>query len=79
MCLDCIRLSQVRNCPLYCHVFHTDGCDCLELCSFSEMAEPLGPVDSTELAVVSKPVEIEIETPDMIRKRQRKWVFVTEI
>ncbi len=43
------------------------------------MAEPLGPVDSTELAVVSKPVEIEIETPDMIRKRQRKWVFVTEI
>uniref|UniRef100_A0A8C2L2B2 Xeroderma pigmentosum, complementation group C n=1 Tax=Cyprinus carpio TaxID=7962 RepID=A0A8C2L2B2_CYPCA len=37
-----------------------------------EMAEPLGPVDSTELEVVSKPVEIEIETPDMVRKRQRK-------
>uniref|UniRef100_A0A671MAA4 Xeroderma pigmentosum, complementation group C n=1 Tax=Sinocyclocheilus anshuiensis TaxID=1608454 RepID=A0A671MAA4_9TELE len=37
-----------------------------------EMAEPLGPVDSTELAVVSKPVEIEIETPDMVHKRQRK-------
>ncbi|XP_051759714.1 DNA repair protein complementing XP-C cells isoform X2 [Ctenopharyngodon idella] len=37
-----------------------------------EMAEPLGPVDSAELAVVSKPVEIEIETPDMARKRQRK-------
>ncbi|RXN08519.1 DNA repair protein [Labeo rohita] len=37
-----------------------------------EMAEPLGPVNSTELAVVSKPVEIEIETPDMARKRQRK-------
>uniref|UniRef100_A0A673G414 Xeroderma pigmentosum, complementation group C n=1 Tax=Sinocyclocheilus rhinocerous TaxID=307959 RepID=A0A673G414_9TELE len=36
------------------------------------MSEPLGPVDSTELAVVSKPVEIEIETPDMVRKRQRK-------
>lgn len=37
-----------------------------------EMTEPLGPVDSAELAVVSKPVEIEIETPDMVRKRQRK-------
>ncbi|XP_067269806.1 DNA repair protein complementing XP-C cells isoform X2 [Pseudorasbora parva] len=37
-----------------------------------EMAEPLGPVDSAELAVVSKPVEIEIETPDMALKRQRK-------
>uniref|UniRef100_A0A672KTN6 Xeroderma pigmentosum, complementation group C n=1 Tax=Sinocyclocheilus grahami TaxID=75366 RepID=A0A672KTN6_SINGR len=36
------------------------------------MAEPLGPVDSTDLAVASKPVEIEIETPDMVRKRQRK-------
>ncbi|XP_026115386.1 uncharacterized protein LOC113093973 isoform X4 [Carassius auratus] len=34
-----------------------------------KMAEPLGPVDSTELAVVSKPAEIEIETPD---KKQRK-------
>ncbi|TRY66848.1 hypothetical protein DNTS_033021 [Danionella cerebrum] len=37
-----------------------------------EMTGPLGPVDSSELAVVSKPVEIEIETPDMIRKRQKK-------
>jgi len=45
---------------------------CFELCAFAEMAEPLGPVDSIELAELSKPVEIEIETPDMARKRQRK-------
>ncbi|KAK7146079.1 hypothetical protein R3I93_013720 [Phoxinus phoxinus] len=37
-----------------------------------EMAEPLCPMDSTDLAELSKPVEIEIETPDMARKRQRK-------
>uniref|UniRef100_A0A672P9S0 Xeroderma pigmentosum, complementation group C n=1 Tax=Sinocyclocheilus grahami TaxID=75366 RepID=A0A672P9S0_SINGR len=41
-----------------------------------EVKEPLGPVDSTELAVVSKP--IEIETPDMARKRQRKEKRKTE-
>ncbi|XP_051508508.1 DNA repair protein complementing XP-C cells-like [Myxocyprinus asiaticus] len=37
-----------------------------------EMAEPLSPETTTELAVPSKPVEIEIETPDMARKRERK-------
>ncbi|XP_026115384.1 uncharacterized protein LOC113093973 isoform X2 [Carassius auratus] len=39
------------------------------------MAEPLGPVDSTELAVVSKPAEIEIETPD--KKQRKKAEFET--
>ncbi|XP_051525193.1 DNA repair protein complementing XP-C cells homolog isoform X2 [Myxocyprinus asiaticus] len=37
-----------------------------------EVAEPLGPVASTELEVPSKPLEIEIETPDMAHKRERK-------
>lgn len=29
-------------------------------------------MDTTELEVESKPVEIEIETPDMARKREKK-------
>lgn len=29
-------------------------------------------IDSTELEVPSKPVEIDIETPDMARKREKK-------
>lgn len=40
----------------------------LFLCG-SELAEPLGPVEPSELVLPSQPVEIEIETPE-IRKRQ---------
>ncbi|XP_030640504.1 DNA repair protein complementing XP-C cells [Chanos chanos] len=37
-----------------------------------ELAEPLGPVDPLETPIPSQPVEIEIETPDITRRRQKK-------
>ncbi|KAK6303625.1 hypothetical protein J4Q44_G00260790 [Coregonus suidteri] len=37
----------------------------------SKLAEPLGPVEPVEPALPSQPVEIEIETLDIIRKRQK--------
>lgn len=37
-----------------------------------EEVEEMAEVDPTELEVASKPVEIEIETPDMARKREKK-------
>ncbi|XP_056628593.1 DNA repair protein complementing XP-C cells isoform X1 [Triplophysa dalaica] len=37
-----------------------------------EEVEEMTAMDSTELEVPSKPVEIEIETPDMARKREKK-------
>lgn len=38
----------------------------------SELTEPLGPAAPAEPAVPSQPVEIEIETPEIARKRQQK-------
>uniref|UniRef100_A0A667WLL3 Xeroderma pigmentosum, complementation group C n=1 Tax=Myripristis murdjan TaxID=586833 RepID=A0A667WLL3_9TELE len=37
-----------------------------------ELAEPLGPVEPPEPVLPSQPVEIEIETPDIMHKRQRR-------
>ncbi|XP_071389980.1 DNA repair protein complementing XP-C cells [Centroberyx affinis] len=37
-----------------------------------ELAGPLGPVEPAEPVLPSQPVEIEIETPDLIRKRQKR-------
>ncbi|XP_041701889.1 DNA repair protein complementing XP-C cells [Coregonus clupeaformis] len=37
-----------------------------------ELAEPLGPMEPVEPALPSQPVEIEIETPDIIHKRQKR-------
>ncbi|XP_014001789.2 DNA repair protein complementing XP-C cells [Salmo salar] len=37
-----------------------------------ELSEPLGPVEPVEPALPSQPVEIEIETPDIIHKRQKR-------
>ncbi|XP_048096620.1 LOW QUALITY PROTEIN: DNA repair protein complementing XP-C cells [Alosa alosa] len=43
-----------------------------------ELTEPLGPAAPVEPAVPSQPVEIEIETPDIARKRQQKEKRKTE-
>uniref|UniRef100_A0A674CG56 Xeroderma pigmentosum, complementation group C n=1 Tax=Salmo trutta TaxID=8032 RepID=A0A674CG56_SALTR len=37
-----------------------------------ELSEPLGSVEPVEPALPSQPVEIEIETPDIIHKRQKR-------
>lgn len=43
-----------------------------------ELTEPLGPAAPAEPAVPSQPVEIEIETPEIARKRQQKEKRKTE-
>ncbi|XP_062396243.1 DNA repair protein complementing XP-C cells [Sardina pilchardus] len=43
-----------------------------------ELSEPFGPAAPVEPAVPSQPVEIEIETPDVARKRQQKEKRKTE-
>ncbi|XP_071331339.1 DNA repair protein complementing XP-C cells isoform X2 [Trachinotus anak] len=42
-----------------------------------ELAEPLGPVEPTEPALPSQPVEIEIETPEVRKKKKRQAEFET--
>ncbi|KAM4610266.1 DNA repair protein complementing XP-C cells [Polymixia lowei] len=37
-----------------------------------ELSEPLGPVEPAEPVLPTQPVQIEIETPDLLRKRQKK-------
>ncbi|XP_058500049.1 DNA repair protein complementing XP-C cells [Solea solea] len=42
-----------------------------------ELDEPLGPVDSSEPALLAQPVEIEIETPEIRKKQKKKVEFET--
>ena len=45
----------------------------LRLLLSSELTGPLGPAAPAEPTIPSQPVEIEIETPEVARKRQQKW------